>query len=92
MALLIALGNRDCFVELIVLQRARNLLNEYAGLLTRRTEHQRAVNHDTDRPGRHNKEKHDDSLRRDAHVVPHGHQIPTDVRVAAALQHQETCP
>ena len=78
-ALLVALGDGDGFVELVVLQGARDLLDEHAGLLASRAVHQSAVDHDADRPRGHNEQNEDHRLGGDAHVVPHGNQIPTDL-------------
>src|SRR4029077_706239 len=48
-ALLVALGNGDGFVEFAVLEGASNLLNEDTRLFARGAVHQRAINHDAER-------------------------------------------
>ena len=48
-ALLVALGDSDGFVEFAVLERAGNLLHEQARLLARVVVHQEAINHDAER-------------------------------------------
>ena len=65
-ALLVALGDGDRFVELVVLQRAGDLLHENAGLLARRAVHQRTVDHDAHRPRGHNEQNDHNDLGRDS--------------------------
>ncbi len=52
-AFLVALGDGNGFVELVILQSAGHLLNKYAGLLPGGAEHQPTVNHDAHRPSGH---------------------------------------
>src|SRR5208283_3713441 len=70
-ALLVALGDGDCFIELAILESARNLLNEQARLLARIVVHEEAVNHDTERVHREDEENNDDDLGEESHGSPH---------------------
>src|SRR5690348_3123827 len=90
-ALLVALGDGDGFVQLVVLQGSRDLLNEHARLLTSSAVHERAVNHDTNRPGGHDEQNDDYNLRGDVHGVPHAADIPAHF-AAAFLQQQQARP
>src|SRR5690349_20135389 len=62
-ALLVAFGNRDGFIELAVLERTGHLLHEDAGLLASRTVHQGAVNHDSERINGKKKQDYDHGQR-----------------------------
>ncbi len=70
-ALLVALGDGDGFVELAILESARDLLNEQARLLARIVVHEEAVNHDTERVHRKDEENDDDDLGEQTHGSPH---------------------
>ena len=75
-ALLVALGDGDGFVEFAFPQGARNLLNEYAGLFACRAVHQHAIDHDAERPGGQKKQNAYDYFRDNTHTAPHRPQIP----------------
>src|SRR6266487_1020163 len=81
-ALLVALGDGDGFVQTAVLEGARDLLNEDAGLLACRAVHQRTVNHYAERVDGKNEQDEDHDLRNEGHISPHGAKIP----LAATLQ------
>src|SRR5205807_10319904 len=74
-ALLIALGNSDGFVELAVLESTGNLLHEDARLLASRAVHKEAVNHDAEGIDGENKEDEYNDERERAHVLEHVAQI-----------------
>ena len=70
MALLVALGDGDRFVEFAFAQRTGHLLHEDARLLSRRAVHQRAVDHHAQRPRGQNKENEHHRLGDNAHAFP----------------------
>ena len=70
-ALLIALGNSDGFVELAVLESTGNLLHEDARLLASRAVHKEAVNHNAEGIDGENKEDEYNDERERAHVLEH---------------------
>ena len=69
-ALLVALGDGDCFVELAFFQCAGDLLNEHTRLLAGRAVHQGAVNHDAEGIDGKNEKVITTALRQKAHRVP----------------------
>ncbi len=70
-ALLVAFGDGDGFVELPVFERASNLLDEDARLLARRAVHQGAVDHDAEGVDGKNEKDDDNNKRGLAHSFEH---------------------
>ena len=64
-ALLVALGNLDGFVDLAIAQRAGHGRSKRARLLAGGAEGHPAVDHDADRPARHDEQNDDHDLRQD---------------------------
>ena len=69
MALVVAVGNLDGFVQLAFAQRAGNGRSELARLLARAVIGDQAVDHDADGPGRHEEQNDDDGFGR---AIPSG--------------------
>ena len=67
-------------IEAAFLERAGHLGGELAGLLAGGVEVEGAVDDHSQRPDRHDKKHTDNSLSRDAHVVPEVHGAKTDGR------------
>src|SRR5713101_1671859 len=86
-ALLVALGDGDGFVQLAVFQCPGNLLNEHARLLARGAVHQRAVNHHAERVDGEDEKDDDHRTRQSAHLGPHGPEIPA--RAGCRLEEQD---
>src|SRR5262249_4019852 len=76
-ALLVALGNFDGFIDLALAQRASNSGSEGARLDARGVEGHPAVNHHADRPARHDEENEGYELCQNSHLMTHGNQVPT---------------
>src|SRR5882762_65135 len=74
-ALLIAFGNGDGFVELAFLEGAGHLLHEDTGLLARRAVHQGAVNHHAEGIDRKNEQDEDDNFYQGGHRPPHAAEV-----------------
>src|SRR5258708_1065496 len=87
MALLASLGNADRFFQLAFAQCARNSGSKLARLFARSVKGQPTVEHDTQRPCRHQEENDDNDTGWPEHVVPHFQKSP--VR-PAHLQQQKS--
>src|SRR5208282_219341 len=77
MALLVALGDLDGFVDAAVAQGSSYGGGEGARLLAGRVVCHGAIDHDTDRPARHDEQDDDHDLRNDTHLLPERNRIPT---------------
>ena len=77
MALLVALGDFDGLVDAAIAQGSGNCGSESARLLAGGVVCHGAVNHDADRPARHNEQDDDHDLRNDTHLLPERNRIPT---------------
>src|SRR5438270_551681 len=77
MALFIALGNLDGFVNFAVAKRSGDRGGECPRLLTRCAKCHGAVNHHTDGPARHDEQDSDHDLRQIAHLFPERNRVPT---------------
>ena len=75
-ALLVALGHADGFIQLALAQCAGHRRSELAGLFTSGVEGNPAVNHHADRPGRHDEENDDDDPGQPAHLLPQRNGVP----------------
>src|SRR5690242_9726035 len=75
----ILFGNADGLFDLSFLQAAGDRGGELAGLFTGLAESDVAIDHDTDRPGRHDGEQYNYRLGRHTHAAPHGPEIKTDL-------------
>src|SRR5208283_26464 len=75
-ALLVALGDGNGFVEFAILEGARHLLHEHTRLLARVVVHEEAVNHDTEGIHRKAEKNNDHDLGEHAHRTPHGTKVP----------------
>src|ERR1041385_7173988 len=78
MALFVALRHANGFIELAFAQGASDHRSELTGLFTGGAEGDPAVNHDANRPRRHNKENDYDDLGYPAHLFPQVDGIPPD--------------
>src|SRR5207245_11054720 len=85
MAAFVLLGNADGLFDLSFSQAAGNGGSKFARLLPSLAEGDVTINHDADRPGRHDGEQNDVSLGSETHVAPHRAEIKADL---AALQQQ----
>src|SRR5271165_2349289 len=85
-ALLIALGNLDGFVDLAFAQRAGHGGCESARLFAGGAERHRAVNHHADRPSGHDEQNQHNDLRQDSHLFPEGDRVPSH---GAFLEHKD---
>src|SRR5207249_10587729 len=79
MAALILLGNADGLFNLSFSQAAGNGGSKFARLLPSLAEGDVTINHDADRPGRHDGEQNDDGLGSETHVAPHRAEIKADL-------------
>ena len=70
MALLVALGHADGLFDLAFAQRAGNRRSKRTRLLAGRVEGDVTVDHDADRPRRHDEQDDNDRLGQKAHVLP----------------------
>src|SRR5436853_7768868 len=85
MAAFVLLGNADGLFDLSFSQAAGNGGSKFARLLPSLAEGNVTINHDADRPGRHDGEQNDDGLGGHAHVAPHGSEVKTNL--AALKEH-----
>ncbi len=76
-ALLVALGDFDGFVDLAFTQRAGNGGSKRARLLAGRAEGHGAIDHHANRPARHDEQNEDNDLGQNSHLFPEGDGIPT---------------
>src|SRR5438309_12032632 len=87
MAAFILLSNTDSLFDLSFFQATGNSGSEFTGLLASLAEGNVTINHDADRPGRHDGEQNDDSLGGQTHVTPHGAEVKTDLTAALKEHH-----
>jgi len=78
MALAEPVGDLNGLIELALAQRAGHGRSELAGLLARAVIGNQTVDHDSDRPGRHEEQQDDHQLGRPSHVVPHAAHVEID--------------
>jgi len=76
MALFVALGHPDCFVQLAFAQGAGHNRGKLSRLLAGGAESDPAVDHDADRPCGHDEKNDDDGLRHPAHLFPQVNRVP----------------
>src|SRR5688572_32969236 len=74
-ALLVLLGNVDGFVNLSFLQASGNQRSKLARLLSSRRVCEDPIDHNADRPSRHDGQDDDDRLGDDTRLIPHGSQV-----------------
>src|ERR1700742_1575237 len=77
MALLVAIGDLDRLIELAFAQRASDRRCERTALFARRVESHCAIDHNADRPCRHNKHEDNDGFRQRSHLLPKVAEIPS---------------
>ena len=80
--LLVALGNADRFVDLSITQRSSYLWRKCPRLFARGIESDVAIDHDADRPRRHDEQDDDDDTGQPAHLLPQRNGIPANFRVS----------
>ncbi len=78
MALLVAVGNLDGFLDLAVLQGSGDGRGKGTRLAAGSREGEGAINHDTDRPAGHEEQDNDNDLGQEAHLLPQRDRIPSD--------------
>src|ERR1035437_10018365 len=76
MALLVALGDLDGFLNLAFTQGAGNRGSKSTRLLASRTECHGAIDHDANRPARHDEQNENNDLGQNPHLSPEGDWIP----------------
>ncbi len=75
-ALLVAIGDLDRFVQFPFTQRTGDCRSELPRLLLGGVICQQAIDHHTNRPGRHNEQNQDYQLCQSPHLVPKRTDIP----------------
>src|SRR5258708_18171692 len=87
MALAVLVGDFDRFLELALAQRPGYGWSKLTRLLAGRIESEDAVDHDSDRPCRHDEEHANDALAHEGHIAPHSERIKTNGG-RTVLQHE----
>ncbi len=85
MALLVAIGDLDGFIQLAFAQRAGHGRSESARLLLGGVIRHEAVDHDADGIGGHEEQQNNDAAGQSAHLRPEVYGVPT--YAAIVLQH-----
>ena len=75
-ALLVALGDLDGFLNLAFTQCAGNCGSKSTRLFASRTECHGAIDHDANRPARHDEQNENNDLGQNSHLSPEGDWIP----------------
>src|SRR5262249_7957145 len=78
MALFVAFGYADSFVELAAAQRAGDRGSELPRLFTGGVESDPAIDHHADGPGGHDQQDDDDDAGQPSHLTPQGKGVPID--------------
>src|SRR6516162_449878 len=78
MALFVAVGDLNGFVQLTFAQCASHRRSKRAGLLAGGAVSHHAVNHDANRIGRHDEQQNHHQLGQRSHLIPHGTRVETD--------------
>jgi hypothetical protein len=91
-ALAITVADLDRLVQLALTQRARNRRRKLPALLTSSVKRNQAIDHNANRPGRHDEQGDNHHLRRPAHLKPHRAWVETHRRRRRSFLHQHKRP